>query len=1464
MKYMKSIFFLLLGVILMPGQVMGQEIYEPEGVNMPGQWNGWTNSNDPAVMGNFRMDKRSFGQGQYISTLHIASSGGDATAGTYQWLFTSGPDDNLYANKWANANPINIDGISSMVYQGGTDNSITVEDGFHYTFILDDNILNYDGYNDLEAAVFKTSASPVSITSVSGVPASVVTENQPVTINVELDKAKSPEEKIYLRYSTDSFATTAAIEITDFAGGTSGTAQIPGQPKNAAVEFYVLSTTIDASSWNGKADLATISFENNGGENYTYFYEADITPLNSADNVSRTPQISWYEVDNLVGHDFQLDNDSDFSSPVIDVADSAGTSENSYTVSSPLDVYTRYYWRFRGDTASTWSNTFNFRTESGVTFGNVQFPASHVMNEGENLTVYGQLFVPGVTINENESADISAWLGVNDTEEDPANWVEASWSSASFNTTSTTAGNNDEYELGIGSGLSPGTYYYAYRYQYKTQDYAYGVIDGFWADTNQTLGKLVILDVPELSAPADNASDVALQPQLSWSTTDANISEYNLQISESSAFGTTVVDEQDLPSASTTYDVASGALNHETTYYWRVRSEYDTTASGWSAPASFTTIQDVPAKVALTSPADAAEGTSRTPDFEWEENQNADTYEFVVSTDQSFADGKQQVVNENNLAVNTYSVDQANILEKETTYYWRVRGVNSTGNGAWSDVYSFTTIGDPPSAVALNSPQNLATGVSTLPTFEWQADAAATAYQLQVSEVADDFDTPAVLALDKSDITQTTYTVLQVDKLDEAATYYWRVRSSNNAGNSAWSDTLEFSTAAPVPQLASPEDEVTSTPVNPFLSWIEIQSAQHYDLQIATDDAFTQLVTDTAAITDTSFVPGGLNYGNNYFWRVRSEVNDFKSDWSAAFSFTVKASPPAFPQLVSPDSGAVNVGLNPDLVWEAPANASTYDVQVALNGSFTNELIVDTTGFEPTTISLSELENGTDYFWRVRAINTEGTTGQWSEVSAFATLPLGPALVSLVSPADSVVDVSLPVQFDWQAADRATRYELQYSEDASFTFTSDTTLSGTELSLSDLSSGTGYFWRVRAENSGGISAWSEVRFVDIGINGAAGPELLSPADAFSGIESETNLEWASTAGSDHYEVQVSASDEFDSFHMDTSNVEANELSISSLEINSTYYWRVRGHDTNGSTDWSVSYSFSTQTETPGAVLTHQPADSVTNAERTISFSWYPVENADIYQFKLSEQKDFSISIDSSNISDTTLTISGLPYDTDHYWKVRAVNEAGEGEWSAVSYFKTTIPLPGAPELVSPENEDESRLPLRFGWNETNFTESYDLQVSTADDFESPVIDTSGVESLTLETNILEEATTYYWRVRGVNRIGNGTWSEVMSFTTEALTSIEDEFVPDEFALHQNYPNPFNPTTNIQYDVKQAGEVRIRIYDITGRHIQTLVNERKNAGRYRVTFDAGSLASGIYLMRMESGSFLQIKKMTLIK
>lgn len=1455
MKYLKYILFLL-GMICVPGQVFGQ-IQAADGLRMPGDWNGFSNTTN--MEGDFDFDLITSGQRRWITTFQFSGTTGVQNFKFVSTAYADTESENVWGNQWAQVTDVSMNSFTNFPYttDGGVgNNTISVENNKWYTV----NFADY-GYTNSEAIFMETSASPVSITSVTNVPATEVAENQAATINVELDKPKSPEEKIYIRYSTDNFATSAAVEVANFGGGISGSAEIPGQLKNTTVEFYILTTTIDDANWNGKADLATIHFENNGGENYSYFYEADITPINSASDVSRTPEITWYAVDNLSGYDFQLDNDSDFSSPIVEETDVAGTS---YTVSSPLNISTRYYWRFKADTASNWSNTFNFQTASAITFANVQFPASHVMDEGNSLTVYGQLYVPGITTKENESTDISAWAGVNEAEENPANWDESSWSAAGFNATSTTAGDNDEYSGGIGSELDPGTYYFAYRYQYQSQDYGYGVIDGFWADTNQTLGKLVIKDIPELTLPADNATDVTLEPQLSWSTVDGSINQFNLQISESDVFSSTVVDEQDLSSVAQSFDVAADMLDYETTYYWRVRSEYDTTASGWSPIRSFTTLAAVPAKIALNSPENEAEGTMLTPSFVWETDQNADTYDILVSTDESFSDTGQEVINETGLTTTTFSVEMNNALQKETEYFWQVRGVNETGNGEWSNVNSFTTVGDPPAKVVLTSPEDEANSQSTVPTFDWEADATATSYQLQISRSAENFELPDSLVLDKSEVAESTYSMLQVDQLDEASTYYWRVRASNNAGSGGWSDTSAFTTSAPVPVLAAPQDGAQSTPVNPVLSWLQIEEVQHYDLQIASDNGFTQLKADTSALSDTSWVADGLNYGETYYWRVRSQLNDIHSDWSSPFSFTVKADPPSYPQLVSPDSGAINTGLKLELVWEAPASAVSYDVQVAKENDFSGAFALDTTGYENTNYLLQGLENGITYYWRVRGVNGEGTTGQWSDLGVFSTVPLTPAMVILDTPSDSIVDAAIPVEFSWAEAERASQYEFQYSEDETFTFVSDTVLSETSLPLTDFASGTEYFWRVRSVNGGGSSAWSDVRWLDIGVGGFAGPDLISPEDDDAGVNNEVLLNWDSITGADEYQVQVSVSSSFETTEIDTSGVEMAQLVVSGLQTATTYYWRVRATDSRSSSNWSVIYSFSTLSEAPDWVEVNAPSDSTDNVALPVQFSWHPVGEADYYEFRLSEQENFSVSIDSSNLRDTTLTLSGLDYDTGYFWQVRGVNKAGTGSWSALTYFKTAIPLPSAPELVNPEDEEETTSVVRFGWNEVNFADTYQVQVAEEEGFETMVFDTSGVESIVLEVPSLAEATTYYWRVRGMNRSGEGAWSDTQSFTPATATSIESDFVPVEFALYQNYPNPFNPTTKIQYDLKEAGEVRIQIYDISGRLIQTLVNERKTAGRYRVSFNAGHLASGIYLMRMEAGAFLQIKKMTLIK
>ncbi|MBE0571121.1 MAG: T9SS type A sorting domain-containing protein [Ignavibacteriaceae bacterium] len=89
-------------------------------------------------------------------------------------------------------------------------------------------------------------------------------------------------------------------------------------------------------------------------------------------------------------------------------------------------------------------------------------------------------------------------------------------------------------------------------------------------------------------------------------------------------------------------------------------------------------------------------------------------------------------------------------------------------------------------------------------------------------------------------------------------------------------------------------------------------------------------------------------------------------------------------------------------------------------------------------------------------------------------------------------------------------------------------------------------------------------------------------------------------------------------------------------------------------------------------------------------------------------------------------------------------------------------------------------------------------------------------------------------------------------------------VPLEFALGQNFPNPFNPSTKIKYSVPQASKVQIKVFDVLGNEIETLVNEEKDQGVYTVNFDANNLASGLYLYRIQASSFIATKKMILLK
>ena len=93
---------------------------------------------------------------------------------------------------------------------------------------------------------------------------------------------------------------------------------------------------------------------------------------------------------------------------------------------------------------------------------------------------------------------------------------------------------------------------------------------------------------------------------------------------------------------------------------------------------------------------------------------------------------------------------------------------------------------------------------------------------------------------------------------------------------------------------------------------------------------------------------------------------------------------------------------------------------------------------------------------------------------------------------------------------------------------------------------------------------------------------------------------------------------------------------------------------------------------------------------------------------------------------------------------------------------------------------------------------------------------------------------------------------------------EDISVVTDFSLEQNYPNPFNPSTSIKYSVPNAEFVTLKVYDILGNEVSTLVNEQKAPGSYEVRFNAGSLASGVYVYTIKAGNFTQTRKLMLMK
>ena len=287
---------------------------------------------------------------------------------------------------------------------------------------------------------------------------------------------------------------------------------------------------------------------------------------------------------------------------------------------------------------------------------------------------------------------------------------------------------------------------------------------------------------------------------------------------------------------------------------------------------------------------------------------------------------------------------------------------------------------------------------------------------------------------------------------------------------------------------------------------------------------------------------------------------------------------------------------------------------------------------------------------------------------------------------------------------------------------------------------------------------------------------------------------------------------------------------------------------------------------PTTPVLASPADGTANLPESVRVTWRSTPLASSYRLQVSTHPAFSdgMLLDEGSIVDTFRVVGDLFGQATHYWRVSASNPAGTSFFSSPFHFLTGFPT--AVTLLSPPDvTEEVPVDVDLVWTASDAATSYHVQLSPVGDLSVLTLDSTGLSDTTVAVQGLDQLRVYFWRVRAENASGSSPWSGIYRFRTVQITSVagEDE-IPTEYALQQNYPNPFNAMTTIQFAVPEAGRVVLTVYDMLGRERATLVDREMSVGTFSVQWDASDLASGVYLYRLVSGSFVATKRMIVLK
>jgi hypothetical protein len=279
--------------------------------------------------------------------------------------------------------------------------------------------------------------------------------------------------------------------------------------------------------------------------------------------------------------------------------------------------------------------------------------------------------------------------------------------------------------------------------------------------------------------------------------------------------------------------------------------------------------------------------------------------------------------------------------------------------------------------------------------------------------------------------------------------------------------------------LRSPAKDTTGVPSVGTLTWQPTAKAIGYRVQLSATPTFDAPLLDRDSVSSTLQNFTGLAAGATYYWRVRGENPYGDGDWSEVWKFTTAGttSGTSAPFLLSPVDGATGVAQQGRLTWNRVPGAMNYFVQISRKADFSTR-VFEQEGVVDTTVGFSGLDTNTTYYWRVLASGPAGTSA-WSQIWRFTTPGAKPSLVApiLISPPDGATKQALTGLLTWNQVAGATAYHVQVAtaNDFAAALVDRSDVSGGQLGLSNLASGTTYYWRVSAlDAASGTGPWSPV------------------------------------------------------------------------------------------------------------------------------------------------------------------------------------------------------------------------------------------------------------------------------------------------------------------------------------------------------------------------------------------------------